>query len=110
MSAAQPAEKLSQTSTSTPRGPSSDHRAISMAPVSDPGTMARRWESGRPSTAAVRPMASPRRTLPAAERWERPTQAAARADVDQPGRLAQGPEEKWFREGLIEGFRRCTTC
>ena len=33
------APKASQASTSTERGPSSDHIAISTAPVSDPGTM-----------------------------------------------------------------------
>ena len=34
--------KASQARTSTPRGPSSDHSAISTAPVSEPGTMATR--------------------------------------------------------------------
>ena len=38
--------KLSQASTSTPRAPSSDHNAISTAPVSEPGTMATRKSLG----------------------------------------------------------------
>jgi hypothetical protein len=38
-SVTQPWPKLSQASTSTPRGPSSDHIAISIAPVSEAGTM-----------------------------------------------------------------------
>ena len=48
--------KLSQASTSTPRAPSSDHNAISNAPVSEPGTMAT-WKSfGRPRSDLVRSM------------------------------------------------------
>src|SRR5882724_1330078 len=38
------------------------------------------------------------------ERWERPRQAASRPARDQPGRLAQGPEEKKDRRGFLGGF------
>jgi len=41
MSVTQPWPKLSQARASTPRGPSNDHMAISMAPVSEAGTMPR---------------------------------------------------------------------
>ena len=39
-------------------------------------------------------MTSWMRALPALERCDRPTRAPASADGSQPGRLAQGPEEK----------------
>ncbi len=42
MSSTQPSPKLSQARQSTPRAPSSDHNAISTAPVSEPGTTAMR--------------------------------------------------------------------
>jgi hypothetical protein len=45
-------------------------------------------------------MISFKRALPSAARWDRPKNAFSSAAKDQPGRLAQGPEEK---EGLA-GF------
>jgi hypothetical protein len=42
----QPAPNDSHATTSTPRGPSSDHSAISTAPVSDAGTMPMRQSAG----------------------------------------------------------------
>src|SRR5262244_1757749 len=42
--------------------------------------------------------------LPAAARCERPRQASASASSDQPGRLAQGPDEKKGRRGRSDGF------
>src|SRR3569832_1640278 len=41
--------------------------------------------------------------LPGLERWERPTRAAIRASGVQPGRLAQGPDEKKGRAGRTAG-------
>ena len=38
--------------------------------------------------------------------WERPSRAPLRASRDQPGRLAQGPEEKKGRLGLLSGFMK----
>src|SRR5579871_2165468 len=41
--------------------------------------------------------------LPGLERWERPTSALDRASGVQPGRLAQGPDEKKGRAGRTAG-------
>src|SRR3569832_1055803 len=41
--------------------------------------------------------------LPGLERWERPTSALFRASGVQPGRLAQGPDEKKGRAGRTAG-------
>src|SRR5262249_32503114 len=41
--------------------------------------------------------------LPGLERWERPTSAAFKASGVQPGRLAQGPDEKKGRAGRTAG-------
>jgi hypothetical protein len=38
------------------------------------------------------------------DRWERPTTAAFSASTVQPGRFAQGPEEKWIQFGRNSGF------
>jgi hypothetical protein len=86
--------KASQASAVTGRGPSSDHIAISTAPVSDAGTIAMRWSGGTASTSRVRSMASFSRARLAAARCERPTRAPSSTAGDQPGRLAQGPVEK----------------
>ena len=48
---------------STPRAPSSDHSAISTAPVSDAGTMPSRQSAGMPSTARDRVMTSASRAF-----------------------------------------------
>ena len=42
--------------------------------------------------------------LPILARWERPVAAPLRASSDQPGRLAQGPDEKQGLLGRVEGF------
>ncbi len=93
-SVTQPLPKLSQASTSTPRAPSSDHSAISTAPVSEAGTMPMRWSRGTRRMARLRSMTSASLALPACERCERARQASPSAAGVQPGRLAQGPEEK----------------
>src|SRR5438045_4720491 len=49
-------------------------------------------------------MASFRRALPSLARCERPRNALSRAWRDQPGRLAQGPEEKSTLPGRLAGF------
>ena len=95
--------KLSQASMSTPRAPSSDHIAISMAPVSDAGTMPRRQSAGRPRIARERSITSRSFALPGLERCERPSKAPASAAGDQPGRLAQGPDEKHGLAGRTFG-------
>src|SRR5262249_50214195 len=55
-----------------------------------------------PSSARVRSTASTIFFLPSLERWDRPTAASLRSSGVQPGRLAQGPDEKSGRAG-----RRC---
>src|SRR6476660_9212682 len=49
-------------------------------------------------------MASFRRALPSLARCERPRNALSRFCRDQPGRLAQGPEEKFTLPGRLAGF------
>ena len=106
MSVAQPALKLSHTSTSTPRLPSSDHIAISKAPVSEPGTMPIRYSAGSRSSALVLSRASFSRALPSGERCERPRRALPSTAGVQPGRLAHGPDENNGLAGRSEGLAR----
>src|SRR3546814_10712378 len=89
---------------STPRAPSSDQSAISTAPVSEAGTIPIRQPAGIRSTERVRSMTSASFALPGDERCERPSVAAESASSDHPGRLAQGPEEKFGSEGRTDGF------
>ena len=103
-SSAQPAPKLSQASTSTPRAPSSDQSAISTAPVSEAGTTASRQSSGMPSSRRLLSTTAASFSLPGAERWERPTSAPASTAGVHPGRLVQGPEEKLGFAGRTVGF------
>src|SRR5262245_42841616 len=49
-------------------------------------------------------MASFRRALPSLARCERPSSAFSRFFRDQPGRLAQGPEEKCVLTGRLAGL------
>src|SRR5262245_10344973 len=49
-------------------------------------------------------MASFRRALPSLARCERPSRAFSRFFRDQPGRLAQGPEEKCVLTGRLAGL------
>ena len=103
-SSTQPSPKFSQASISTPRAPNSDHIAISIAPVSDPATMPTCQSAGTPRIARERSTTSTIRALPIPDRCERPTSAACNAAGDQPGRLAQGPEEKQGLRGRRVGF------
>src|SRR5437870_13408038 len=89
---------------STPRAPGGDHTAISIAPVSDPATIATRQSAGMPRIARDRSTTSTSRARPTAERCERPVNAAASTAGDHPGRLAQGPEEKHGLAGRRFGF------
>src|SRR6516162_6443307 len=93
---------------STPRAPSNDHIAISIAPVSEPATIPTRQSVGMPRIARERSTTSTRRARPAADRCERPDNAPSSTAGDHPGRLAQGPEEKHGlpgrRFGFIAGF------
>src|SRR5215467_238299 len=57
-----------------------------------------------PSSARVRSTASTIFFLPSLERWDRPTAASLRRSGVQPGRLAQGPDEKSGRAGRRFGF------
>src|ERR1700733_11469131 len=93
-SPAQPLLKLSQARTSTLRSPSSDHSAISTAPVSDAGTMPTTYAGGMPSTFLLLSISSASLLLPFLARCDRPRDASLSASKLQPGRLAQGPEEK----------------
>ena len=70
---------------STPRAPSSDHIAISMAPVSEPATMPTRQSAGMPRISRERSMTSTSRAKPTPERCERPTSAESSA-VGRPAR------------------------
>jgi hypothetical protein len=54
-------------------------------------------------------MTSWMRALAGLARWERPTRALSRASSDQPGRFEQGPDEKYGRLGLKDGFMIKTT-
>ena len=103
-SVAQSLEKDSHTSTSTPRAPSMDHIAISTAPVSDAGTIPSRQSAGMPRMDLESVMTSASFALGVAARWLRPSSAPSKAASDQPGRLAQGPEEKRGLAGLIPGL------
>src|SRR5579875_2466062 len=103
MSVAQPWEKLSNASTSTPRAPSSDQSAISTAPVSEAGTMPSFQSSGMPRSARERAMTSARRALPSLARWLRPRNAPFNPSSEEPGRFAQGPEEKLGLAGRTLG-------
>ena len=49
-------------------------------------------------------MTSLRRALPSLARCERPRNALSSFARDQPGRLAQGPEEKCGLAGRLAGF------
>src|SRR4029077_7642736 len=55
-------------------------------------------------------MASFRRALPSLARCERPRKAFSRFFRDQPGRLAQGPEEKGVLTGRLAGWRAGVLC
>jgi hypothetical protein len=102
-SVTQPSPKLSHAATVTGRAPSMVHIAISIAPVSDAGTIAMRWLSGMPSTWRVRSMARARRALPSLERWERPSTSIESWSIAHPGGFAQGPDEKNGRAGSASG-------
>ena len=54
--------------------------------------------------ARLRSMTSASFALPPAARCDRPDQAPDSADTDQPGRFAQGPEEKKGRLGFWVGL------
>src|SRR5271167_3342007 len=103
-SVTQPSPKFSQVSMSTPRAPSSDHIAISIAPVSEPATIPTRQSAGMPRIARERSTTSTSRASPTAERCERPASAPASTVVDHPGRLAHGPDEKHGLAGRRFGF------
>src|SRR5262249_41703598 len=103
-SLAQPLLKLSHARTSTPRSPRSDQRDISIAPVSDAGPIPSTYPAGIPSTFLLRSMTSASLLLPIFARCERPSSASLRASRLQPGRLAQGPDEKQGFLGVWEGF------
>ena len=57
-----------------------------------------------PRIARLRSMTSLSFALPPAARCDRPVQASARTDGDQPGRFAQGPEENKARFGFLSGL------
>ncbi len=54
--------------------------------------------------ARVRSMTSFSFAFPGPDRWDRPTNASFSASGLQPGRLAQGPEEKLGFAGRVSGF------
>ena len=90
MSVSQPLPNASQAMTSTRRWPSSDHIAISTAPVSEPGTMPIRNSSGMPRISRVRSMTWPSLALPSGERCDRPVTARDRPPGVQEAVLHRG--------------------
>src|SRR5690606_40742505 len=62
--------------------------------------------AGTSSSWRVRSIARWMRALPGLERCERPTSALASASTVQPGRLAQGPDEKLGLAGFTAGAVR----
>src|SRR3954451_8973505 len=103
-SVTQPSPKDSHEIVVTGRPPSIDHIAISTAPVSEAGTMPIGKSAGTSSTARVSSMARLSFALPPSARCERPRNASLRAWSVQPGRLAQGPDEKYGAEGRTVGI------
>src|SRR5690606_28333064 len=103
-SVTQPEPNDSHATTSTLRWPSSDHSAISTAPVSDAGTMPMRQSAGTWRISRVRSIACCSLVLPTLARCERPSGASRSAPRDHPGRLAQGPEEKLGLAGRTSGL------
>src|SRR3954468_15162318 len=63
-----------------------------------------------PRIERLRSMTSASLALPSFERCERPTRASDSASSDQPGRFAQGPEEKWVLPGRRFGFMTAIPC
>src|SRR3954471_3291712 len=104
ISLTQPSPKDSQAIVVTGFVPSSDHSAISTAPVSDAGTMPILYPAGTSSTSRVNSIASLSLALPIFARCERPRAASLRFWAFQPGRLAHGPEEKCGTLGREAGF------
>src|ERR1700692_2826105 len=80
------------------------HSAISTAPVSEPGTMPSRQPSGMPSILVEREITSASLALGPFARWLRPKAAPSSAAKENPGRLAQGPDEKFGFCGRATGF------
>ena len=68
------------------------------------GTMPMWYEAGTWSTSRVRSIARLSFALPIFERCERPRSASVSAERLQPGRLAQGPEEKCGMSGRTVGI------
>src|SRR5919107_780035 len=104
ISPTQPSPNDSQAIVVTGRAPSSDHSAISTAPVSDAGTMPILKPAGTSSTSRVSSIASLSLALPILARCERPRAASLGFWELQPGHLAQGPEEKCGTLGREAGF------
>ena len=78
--------------------------AISMAPVSEPGTIPMRHSSGSPRSARERSSSSWIRASGSRARWDLPSNAPERTSTDHPGRLGHGPEEKSGLSGRTVGF------
>ena len=66
--------------------------------------MPMRQSAGTPRMARVRSITSASLALPSLARCERASAASFSASGDQPGRLAQGPEEKYGTTGRVVGF------
>jgi hypothetical protein len=89
---------------STPFGPSRDQSAISTAPVSEAGTIPSRQSAGMPRMPLDRSITSASFAFGSFARWLRPSIAPDSASSVQPGRLAQGPEEKRGFDGRMSGL------
>ena len=66
--------------------------------------MPMRWLAGILSTWRVSSIAWASRALPSFERCERPSEPTGSFAADQPGGLAQGPDEKKGRAGRVSVF------
>ena len=78
--------------------------AISMAPVSDAGTIPTSLSSGSSNISPVNAMISLNFFLAVVDLCDRPTQASFKTAGVHPGRLAHGPDEKKGTRGKAVGF------
>tara|TARA_B100001057_G_scaffold327678_2_gene327973 strand:- start:21974 stop:22264 length:291 start_codon:yes stop_codon:yes gene_type:complete len=82
--------------------------AISMAPVSDAGTIPKSLSFGSSNISRVKFITSLNFFFAAVDLCDRPTQAPFKTAGVQPGRLAHGPDEKKGFRGKAVGFIVCS--
>ena len=82
--------------------------AISMAPVSDAGTIPTSLSFGSSNISRVNVMRSLNFFFAIVDRCDRPIQAPFKTAGVQPGRFAHGPDEKKGTRGKAVGFIICS--